>query len=83
MCRLIEDLVKLERKEALEEGFQKGFRKEFQKGFQKGAQKSAREIALRMLEEGEYTLELISKITRLPLDEVKELQKKQDHEPTT
>ena len=58
MCKVIEDLVKLERKEALEEGMQK----------------KAIETALIMLEEGEYTLEKISKITRMPLAEIKKLQ---------
>lgn len=62
MCRVMEDM----RNQSLQEGMKQG------------TQKAMRAAAKRMLAAGKYSLEEITEMVGLPLNEVKGLQPKQD-----
>lgn len=65
MSKFLEDIE--------EEGFQEGFQKGFQEGYQESFQEAQQSAALRMLQAGKYSLEEISYISDLSLDEVKKI----------
>lgn len=64
MCKIIEDIVERESKQAR------------QIGFELGEKQAQNDTACRMIEEETFTAEQIAKISGLPLDEVEELIKK-------
>ena len=72
MCKLVEDLVREEREEGREEGRAEG-RAEGREEERKNGQIKT---ALKMLSNSKYTLEDISELTELSIEEIKELSKK-------
>ena len=67
MCRVMEDM----RDVALREGLREGRRE----GRREGIQEGKREMALRMLEAGRYSIEEISELSGLSPDEIRTLEK--------
>jgi flagellar biosynthesis/type III secretory pathway protein FliH len=77
MCKVLEEMRKVERdegfKEGLKEGLNEGLKKGIEQGLNEGLTESMRAIALRMLDAGKYALDEIAQISGLSLDEVKKL----------
>lgn len=70
MSKIMDEL----RNEAYIEGFKEGFIEGFTKGFKEGFKEGLQEAAIRMLEDGRFSLEEIVDSTMLTLEEVKQLE---------
>ena len=69
MCKAMEDM----RNQSLREGLEIGRKQGLQEGMEKGVIKGRAEVALRMLKLGKYTLDEISALSELSVEEVKGL----------
>lgn len=74
MSRAFEEVREIGRQEGIQEGIEEGIEKGRQEGIEKGRQETQRENAMKMLAFGKNTLEEISIISGLSLEELKKLQ---------